>query len=79
LTSPRTFFLKPLTLTSVALIDGGRTTRPCSMPATFTSWMYVNRPFSFEGTSGRLIDFPTILCSLGFFVGALPVTVRLNR
>jgi hypothetical protein len=39
--------------TKLALRPLGRTTRPCSMPGTFTSWMKLNRAVTLSGRSAR--------------------------
>ena len=79
LTRSGIFVLNPLTLTSFALIPGGRTTRPCSIPGTFRFWMYSSSDRTFCGTSTCLTDWPTTFSSAGFFSGARPVERRLKR
>ena len=72
-------FGKPLTLTSFALIPGGRTTRPWSMPGTLTLWMYSSFERTLASMSTCLIDLPITLNSAGFFIGTRPVMRMLNR
>src|SRR5579859_7010876 len=55
-------------------IPVGRTTRPCSMPGTFTSCMYVNSPVTLGGMSTRGTDVPTMV----YFDGSLGVAVPLS-
>ena len=72
-------FGNPSTLTSLALIPGGRTTRPCSIPATLTFWMYSCLLRTLSSMSTWRIDLPTTFSSDGFFIGALPLIFRLKR
>ena len=72
-------FGNPSTLTSFALIPGGRTTRPCSIPGTLTFWMYSCLLLTFASMSTWRIDLPTTLSSDGCFIGARPVILRLKR
>ena len=51
-------------------MPGGRTTRPWSIPGTFTFWMYSSLLRTFSGTSTCAIDLPTTFSSDGFFSGA---------
>ena len=71
-------FGKPSTLTSFALIPGGRTTRPCSIPGTLTFWMYSCLLLTLSSMSTCRIDWPTTLSSDGFFIGALPVILQVE-
>ena len=43
------------------IVVAGLITRPCSMPGTFTSGVYVNVAVNFAGSSTRFTDVPTTL------------------
>jgi hypothetical protein len=43
------------------IVVAGLITRPCSMPGTFTSGVYMNVAVNFAGSSTRFTDVPTTL------------------
>ncbi len=49
------------------IVVAGLITRPCSMPGSFTSVMYVKVAASFAGSSTRFTEVPTTLYSVYFF------------
>ncbi len=55
------------TLTRLAPTDGGRTTRPCSIPGTRTLWTNSKRPVASAGMSSRLTGVPSTVHVLGGF------------
>ena len=60
------------TFTGTLPATGGRIMRACTMPGTLTSVQKSSCANTFGATSSRLIGWPTILYSLGFFGCALP-------
>src|SRR5205807_8592238 len=84
-TTPRKFFFlttltdpgsacAPSAARSLAPGVAGRITRPCNIPGTRTSTIYVKRPVALSGMSIRGTGWPTIVYWSGDFGRALPAT-----